>query len=135
MIVRNGGALVCDWNRLLLDLQVHTAENALFVEHGEDTVAACSDELDHWLVVDVVDVGKLNSLRNVDLLLQFEGVVVEELLKHLVRIVDAKLLERVVLEDFKSKDVENLGWVGWGWGKGGGGGGGYGDQDEDGCIV
>ena len=40
-------------------------------------------------------------------LFQLEDVFVEVLLKLLIGVVDTKLLERVLSEDFKTKDVEN----------------------------
>jgi hypothetical protein len=45
----------------------------------------------------------VNSRRldTTHLLLQLEGVLVEVLLQHLVRVVDAQLLERVLLEDLE----------------------------------
>ena len=61
----------------------------------------------HWLLEEVnaglqvhakVDHGPVDALLQVLLLLEYEGVMVEELLKLLVAKVDAKLLKAVVLK-------------------------------------
>merc|ERR1712015_525369 len=54
-----------------------------------------------------VDVGPLQTLTDVHLLLKGEHVVVEELLELLVDIVDADLFEAVVVEDLEAGDVED----------------------------
>merc|ERR1719454_1634066 len=65
-----------------------------------------------------VDVGPVQTFPDVHLLLEGEHVLVEELLQLLVDVVDANLLEAVVVEDFKAGDVKNTdvgdllhGWV------------------------
>jgi hypothetical protein len=50
-----------------------------------------------YLIVLEIDVGPINLLSGVLLLLQFEHKLVEELLQLLVGVVDAKLLQRVEL--------------------------------------
>lgn len=46
---------------------------------------------------------------------ELEHVVVEELLEFLVSIVNTQLLEAVVLEDLKTRDVQNTNKVGSAW--------------------
>ena len=65
-----------------------------------------------------VHVGPVETLADVLLLLKGEHVLVEELLQLLVDVVDADLLEAVVVEDLKAGDVKNTdvgdllhGWV------------------------
>merc|ERR1719394_116686 len=64
-----------------------------------------------------VDVGPVQAFPDVHLLLQGEHVLVEELLQLLVDVVDANLLEAVVVEDFKAGDVKdtNVGDLLHGW--------------------
>lgn len=54
---------------------------------------------------------KLNALPSyvffyVFFLLHLEHLLVEYLLKFFIRVVDAKLLERIVLENLETKDVQ-----------------------------
>ena len=49
----------------------------------------------------------VDSFFRVHFFFQFEGVIVEVLLQHLIRVVDAELLKRVVVKNFKSKDIKN----------------------------
>lgn len=67
----------------------------LVVEQLHDTNGMFSEQVDHRLVVDELDMIELYSLVHVQLLLKLERVGVEELLKILIRVVDAQLLERV----------------------------------------
>ena len=59
------------------------------------------------LVVEVVDVDPLDPLPLVLLLLLLEHQLDEELLQVLVAVVDAELLEGVVVEDLEAVDVED----------------------------
>ena len=68
------------------------------IEHGEDAGRGLSfDEVAHDLVVKVLDGLPLDSLLRVLFLLSLERELDEELLQLLVDIVDAELLESVVL--------------------------------------
>ena len=58
------------------------------------------------LVVFERDALPLNALLLVLFLLESEHVLVELLLKLLVRVVDAQLLERVLREDLETKDIK-----------------------------
>ena len=58
------------------------------------------------LVVFERDALPLNALLLVLFLLESEHVLVELLLKLLVRVVDAELLERVLREDLETKDIK-----------------------------
>ena len=51
------------------------------------------NKINHWLVVDVVDVGPLDLFLVVNLFLELEGVVVEVLLEHLVCEINAQLFK------------------------------------------
>eukprot|EP00732_Lithocolla_globosa_P000970 Lithocolla_globosa_v1_NODE_401_length_4166_cov_3.956458.p2 type:complete len:157 gc:universal NODE_401_length_4166_cov_3.956458:1282-812(-) len=81
--------------------------NQFFVQNGENTNSLSSDEVDHGLIIDEVDMIPLDSFCHIDGLLQFEGVVIEVLLKHLIGKIDAKLLERIELENLKPKNIQN----------------------------
>jgi hypothetical protein len=66
------------------------------------------DEVDAGLQVHTeVNELPLNAFLLVLFLLQHEHVVVEELLQTLVRVVDAQLLKRVVLEDLEASDIQH----------------------------
>ena len=65
------------------------------------------EQVEHRLVVDVLDVLELDALRRVEALLRLEGRHREVALQLLVGEVDAELLERVGLEDLEAEDVED----------------------------
>ena len=90
------------------DLSVALGMTAVFVETREDTNGIGQlDQINCRLqVVSEVDELPLDLLSGILLLFQNEHVVVEELLELLVRVVDAELLEAVVLEDFKTSNIE-----------------------------
>jgi len=58
-------------------------------------------------IVNEGDVLEFNSLAGIHLLLELKRVVVEVLLQHLVREVDAELLKAVVLEDLEPEDIQD----------------------------
>ena len=58
------------------------------------------------LVILELDIAPLNSFIDVFFLLQCEHVLVKLLLKLLIRIIDTQLLERVLGENLKAKDVQ-----------------------------
>merc|ERR1719239_484432 len=64
-----------------------------------------------------VDVGPIQTFPDIHLLLKGEHVLVEELLELLVDVVDANLLETVVVEDLEAGNVEdtNVGDLLHGW--------------------
>ena len=77
------------------------------IEGGEDTGRpSFLNEVTHDLVVEVLDRGPFNLLAHVFFLLSFQRQLNEDLLEFFVDIVDAELLERVVLEDFEAIYVE-----------------------------
>src|SRR4051812_4948965 len=83
--------------------------DTVFIETREDTNGIGQlDQINCRLqVFSEVDELPLDLLSGVLLLLQDEHVVVEELLQLLVRIVDAKLLEAVIVEDFKTSNIKD----------------------------
>ena len=83
-------------------------EHSLLVEDREDTHGLLLDQVDGVLQIEtVVDEAPFDLLVLVLLLFEGEHVVVEELLQLLVGVVDAQLLERVVLEDLETGNVEH----------------------------
>ena len=54
-----------------------------------------------------VNVGPVQALPDIHLLLKGEHVLVEELLQLLIDVVDADLLEAVVVEDLKASDIQD----------------------------
>ena len=82
-------------------------EHARLVEQGDDAGVLLLDQVQHVLVVDELDVGPVDGLALVLLLLLFEHVLVEVLLELLVGEVDAKLLKGIRLERLESVDVED----------------------------
>ena len=94
--------------QLLLErLVAALRHNALLLQDGEDAHGLL-DQVDARLQIHA-EVHHLprDALLPVLLLLQHEHVVVEELLQLLVRVVDAQLLEAVVVEDLEAGDVEH----------------------------
>jgi len=87
---------------------VGLGDDALFVEEDEDTVRTLVDEIDGGLRVKTeVDEGPVDLFTEVLFLFELEHVVVEELLELLVGVVDADLLEGVLLEDFETSNIED----------------------------
>jgi hypothetical protein len=84
-------------------------EHRLLIKQSKDTGRGLLlDKVDNGLTIETeIDEVPLDLLTHVLLLLQLEHVVVEELLKLLVSVVDAKLLEAVVLEDLETGDIEH----------------------------
>lgn len=77
------------------------------IEGCEDTGrTSFLNEIAHDLVVEVLDRCPLNLFAHVFFLLRFQRQLNEDLLEFFINVVDAKLLKRVVLEDFKSIYVE-----------------------------
>jgi hypothetical protein len=72
-------------------------ELTLLIEHGDESVGLLGDEVQDILVVDISDLSAGHALSVVEALLLLEHVHVEVPLQHLVRKVDAQLLQRVVL--------------------------------------
>jgi hypothetical protein len=83
---------------------VHSSENA----RG----SLLLDKIAHNLVVEKVDGGPLNALSDVLLLLGLEGQFNKDLLQLLVDIVNAELLERVLLKNLESVNIQNADSVG-----------------------
>ena len=95
---------------LSTDLSQHTFvasfRNAnLFIQHVEYPSWSI-EKTKHSCIILEINCRHLNTLSKIFLLLQLENVFVEETLKNLVTIVNAELLEAVVLEDLEAKDVE-----------------------------
>jgi len=87
---------------------VGLGDDAFFVKKDEDTMRTLVDEIDGGLRVKTeIDEGPVDLFTEVLLLLELEHVVVEELLQLLVGVVDADLLERVLLEDFETGNIED----------------------------
>jgi hypothetical protein len=81
-------------------------EERLFVEEGEDTHGLLLNEVDGGLEIQSkVNESPFNSFTSIFLLFEGEHVVIEELLKSFVGIVNAQLFERVNLEDFESRNI------------------------------
>lgn len=79
----------------------------LFIDQSHDVQLLDSNQVQGILIVDEFYVLPIDSLVIVLLLLQFENVLYEELLQILVGIVDAELLETVVIEVLETKNVEH----------------------------
>lgn len=69
-----------------------------------------SNEVNDWLVVLKLDVLPFNLLLYVFFLLQLENVLIEEELKRLICIVDAKLLKAIVMEVLRGKKYLGFTW-------------------------
>eukprot|EP00982_Pelagococcus_subviridis_P004358 29141-Pelagococcus_subviridis.AAC.3 len=82
-------------------------ERALLVQEAQDAHRSALDDVDARLIVLKVNLRPVDALALVLLLLELKHVLVELLLQALVRVVDAQLLERVLLEVLEAVDVEN----------------------------
>ena len=82
-------------------------ELALLVNQTHEVERPNGDEVEGFLVVHELDMGPVDGLQVVLLLLELEDVLDKELLEVLVGKVDAKLLEGVGLEVLKAEDVED----------------------------
>lgn len=65
------------------------------------------NEIAHDAIVEIIHRNPLNSFFFVFLLLGFQCTFNEDLLQLFVDVIDAKLFERVVLEDFEAIDIEH----------------------------
>ena len=82
-------------------------DDALFLQHGQDAHLLL-DQLDGINQIHTeIDEGPLDTLALVLFLLLDEHVVVEELLKPLVGVVDEKLFQHVELEDLETGNVQD----------------------------
>jgi hypothetical protein len=87
---------------------VGLGHDALLVEENKDTVGTLVDEIDGGLRVKTeIDEGPVDLFLQVLLLFELEHVVIEELLQLFVGVIDANLLEAVLLEDFETSNIEN----------------------------
>jgi len=87
---------------------VGLGHDTLFVEKDEDTVGTLVDEIDGGLRVKTeIDEGPVYLFLQVLLLFELEHVVIEELLQLLVGVVNANLLEAVLLENFETSNIED----------------------------
>mmetsp|Transcript_6207 Transcript_6207/g.11770 ORF Transcript_6207/g.11770 Transcript_6207/m.11770 type:complete len:328 (-) Transcript_6207:1073-2056(-) len=82
-------------------------QNKLFIKHRKDPFRSFLDKIDTLLVVSKVDSFHADILLGIRLLLENENVLVEMLLKFLVGIIDAQLLEAVLLEALEPKNIQD----------------------------
>eukprot|EP01083_Nonionella_stella_P291265 991163_1 len=82
-------------------------DSALLVEIRDQTLMFCLDEITHDFVVEIVHLNPSDSLLTVLVLLFLKSDFDENMLEFFIHVVDVKLLERVVLEDFKAVDIEH----------------------------
>mmetsp|Transcript_28912 Transcript_28912/g.84397 ORF Transcript_28912/g.84397 Transcript_28912/m.84397 type:complete len:283 (-) Transcript_28912:1343-2191(-) len=81
-------------------------EHACLVQHVEDSLGLCFDQVADRLVVEVFHLDPADALTEVLSLLSPQGERDEVLLQFFVAIVDAELLETVHLENFKPVNVQ-----------------------------
>jgi len=65
------------------------------------------DKIAHDLIVEELDRSPLNTFSDVLFLFFLEGLLNEVLLKLLIHVVDAELLETVVVKDLETEDIKN----------------------------
>mmetsp|Transcript_26469 Transcript_26469/g.69624 ORF Transcript_26469/g.69624 Transcript_26469/m.69624 type:complete len:686 (-) Transcript_26469:554-2611(-) len=90
-----------------LHVRLLAGANPLFIERGDDALALGVNQITNDLVVEEFDGLPLDTLAHVLILLRFESELNEKLLKLLVAVVNAELLKRVLLENFKAVNVEH----------------------------
>ena len=82
---------------------------------GEERLLLKNSQQAHWLLKHVnaflqihskVNIGPVNALTNIFLLLKDKHVLVEELLQFLITEVDANLLKAIVVKDLKSSNIK-----------------------------
>ena len=85
----------------------YLGEHNLLIEQHQQACWSLLDQVQDRLVVDELNVRKVDLLLLVALLLELERVVVKVLLQLLVGKVDAQLLEAVLLKDLEAKDIQH----------------------------
>ena len=73
----------------------------------EETFRFLGDEVDHGLIVLERNRGDLQTLFLVPLLFQDEDLLVELTLQHLIREINAQLLEAIDLHNLEAENVED----------------------------
>mmetsp|Transcript_8570 Transcript_8570/g.15071 ORF Transcript_8570/g.15071 Transcript_8570/m.15071 type:complete len:220 (-) Transcript_8570:70-729(-) len=81
--------------------------DALFVKQQQNTDGLHFNQVEYLLVVDKLNVLKLDALLGVECLFLLESSAVELLLQLFVGKIDAQLFKRVVLKNFETKDIED----------------------------
>jgi hypothetical protein len=82
--------------------------NGLLIKSHQDSVGLLVNEINgHLGIKTEINEGPIDLLTHVLLLFELEHVVVEELLQLLIGVVDANLLEGILLEDFESGNIQN----------------------------
>jgi hypothetical protein len=84
-------------------------EAGLLVEEGDYAHGALLNQVEALLVVGERNLAPVNAFPLVLKLLELEDVLVEVVLKLLITVVNAKLLERVHVEVLEPKYIEHLG--------------------------
>ena len=69
------------------------------------------DQLDDFFIVGIFQFFKVDAIFLVDLFFLHENVVDEAFLKFFIGVVDAELVEWVVLHDFEPVDIKNSNWL------------------------
>ena len=81
-------------------------DHALLIKNAKEAIWLFLNQVQDSLVILELHVSPLNLFLGIFLLLHLEDVAVEELLDLLVGIIDAELLETVLLKVLKSKDIQ-----------------------------
>mmetsp|Transcript_13467 Transcript_13467/g.20804 ORF Transcript_13467/g.20804 Transcript_13467/m.20804 type:complete len:1191 (+) Transcript_13467:1954-5526(+) len=103
-----GGVLVVEVHLLHEGVIGTVGEETLLVQNLEDTVGRTRDQINSHLRIDTeVHELPLDLFALVFFLLQLEHVVVEELLEPFVGVIDAKLLEAVLLENLETSNIQH----------------------------
>ena len=95
-----------DSHRLHKVLVGSTSDFDLVVNGTEQSSKSVLQHVQHFAVVDKVDVLEFDALVSIHRLFLFERTAVEQLLESLVCIFDSELLEAVLLKDLKAKNVQ-----------------------------
>jgi hypothetical protein len=75
------------------------------IDKGACSLPYLLDEVEHRLVINVIDTFEVDFLLAVHRLFEFERVRIEELLQLLIAVVNAQLLEVVHLENLETEDI------------------------------
>lgn len=95
-----------DSHRLHKILVGSASDFDLIVNGAEQSSKSVLQHVQHFAVIDKVDVLEFDALVSIHRLFLFERTAVEQLLESLVCIVDAELFKAVLFKDLKAKNVQ-----------------------------
>lgn len=94
-------------HKIFIGIMTYFRKFTLFVDEGHDVDRSGSNQIENDLVIDEFDMFPGYPFFVVVFLFHLKNVLNEELLEMFISVVDAKLLEAIIVEIFKSKNIQN----------------------------